>query len=103
MAQTCCRQSSAAILALALILSACHREAPAKVYHMRGAVVSVDIASKIAVINNEKIAGWMEPMTMEYPVHDAALLKGLVPGDYITADVRITDDLSYWLENVKKQ
>jgi Cu/Ag efflux protein CusF len=102
MAQSRCWQSSAALVALALILSACHREAPAKIYHMRGAIVSVDIASKIAVINNEKIAGWMEPMTMEYPVHDAELLKGLAPGDHVTADVYVSGDLAYWLENLKK-
>jgi Cu/Ag efflux protein CusF len=70
---------------------------------MRGAIVSVDIPSKIVVINNEKIEGWMEPMTMEYPVHEAALLEGLAPGDHVTADVYVTGDLSYWLENVKKQ
>jgi Cu/Ag efflux protein CusF len=80
-----------AMAALALA-SGCHREAPAKTYQMRG-----------AVIHNEKINGWMDSMTMEFPVHDASLLNGLKPGDHIVATVHVKDDLAYWIDDVKKQ
>ena len=49
------------------------------------------------MIANEKIEGWMEPMTMEYPVPDPATLHA---GDAITATVVVTD-LNYKLENIK--
>ncbi len=66
-------------------------------YTLHGKVVSVDIANKTANISNEKIEGWMEPMTMEYPVPDPAKLH---VGDPVTATVVVTD-LGYKLENIK--
>ena len=57
----------------------------------------MDVANKTANIYNEKVEGWMEPMTMEYPVPDAAKLH---PGDSVTATVVVTD-LNYHLENIK--
>lgn len=94
--------SSAVVLALVLG-SACRQAPPAKIYRMRGAIVSVDVPSKLAVINNEKIEGWMEPMTMEYPVHDVALLNGLVPGDHVSATIHVESDLAFWIDDLKKQ
>jgi dolichyl-phosphate beta-glucosyltransferase len=95
--------SAALLIALAFIFSACHKPPPEKLYQMRGAIVSIDIPSKIAVIHNEKIEGWMESMTMEFPVHDPALLKGLAPGDHIIATVHVNDELAFWIDNLKKQ
>jgi Cu/Ag efflux protein CusF len=93
----------ATTVVLLLFLCACHREAPAKTYQMRGDIVSIDASSKIAVIHNEKIEGWMDSMTMEFPVHDASLLNGLKPGDRIVATIHVKDDLAYWIDDVKKQ
>lgn len=69
---------------------------------MRGVIVRVDIPSKLAVIDAEKIDGWMEAMTMEYPVHDPKLLEGLAPGDHISATVHVRDDMSYWIDHISK-
>lgn len=91
-----------AMVAFALF-SSCHKEPPAKTYEMRGDIVSIDAPSKLAVIHNEKINGWMDSMTMEFPVHDATLLNGLKPGDHIVATVHVKDDLAYWIDDVKKQ
>ncbi len=59
--------------------------------------MSVDLANKTANIQNEKIEGWMESMTMEYPIPKGAKLR---PGDPIRATV-VVSDLNYHLENIK--
>ena len=66
-------------------------------YTLHGKVKSVDIANKTANIYNEKIEGWMDAMTMEYPVPDPTKLHA---GDSITATV-VVNDLNYTLENIK--
>jgi Cu/Ag efflux protein CusF len=88
---------------LLLALTACNREKPAKLYSVRGVIVKVDVAGKSAAIDAEKIDGWMEAMTMDYPVHDAKLLEGLKPGDHITATVHVPEDLTYWIDQISKQ
>jgi Cu/Ag efflux protein CusF len=67
---------------------------------MRGVVVKVDPAAKAATIDAEKIDGWMEPMTMDYPIADAASLQKLKPGSKITATVDVRD-LDYSLSNIQ--
>ena len=84
---------------LAFLLFACH-SAPVKQYPFRGVVVSVSPGTKTAAIKNEKIKGWMDAMTMEYPIKDAAGLAKIKPGDKITATVYVRD-IDYWLENVQ--
>jgi protein SCO1/2 len=82
-------------------LTACSQEKPPKTYAVRGVVMKVDITGKSAAINAEKIEGWMEAMTMDYPVKDAKLLEGLKPGDHITATVHVPEDLNYWIDNIQ--
>ena len=86
-----------------LALTACTVEKPAKLYPVRGVIVKVDPAGKTAAVNAEKIDGWMEAMTMDYPVHDPKLLEGLKPGDHITAIVHVPEDLNYWIDDIRKQ
>lgn len=76
---------------------ACSPKPQVRRYTLHGKIVSVDIPNRTANISNEKIEGWMEPMTMEYPVPDAAKLHA---GNPITATVVVTD-LNYKLENIK--
>ncbi len=84
---------------LALLIAACSKPAPVKEYALHGVVVSVDLQSKSAAIHNDKIEGWMEPMTMDYPVKDSASLAKLAPGDEISAKLYVRD-VGYWLEIV---
>jgi Cu/Ag efflux protein CusF len=88
---------------LLLISPACKHETAAKVYTVRGVVVKVDMLGKSASIDAQKIDGWMEAMTMDYPVHDAKLLEGLKPGDRIAASVHVPEDLNYWIDNIVVQ
>jgi Cu/Ag efflux protein CusF len=71
-----------------------------KEYKLEGKVIQVDKSTKTAVIQNKDIPGFMEPMTMSYPVPDQADVDKMQPGDQITATLFKTDD-KYWLANVQ--
>jgi protein SCO1/2 len=73
--------------------------AGAKRYHLEGQVVSVDKQAASANVNAKEIPGFMDAMTMPYPIQPASMLDHLAPGDTITADVVVQSD-KYWLENV---
>ena len=94
------------ILLLAFALCACKNKsatpvsnAPVEKYKLDGIVVSLDPQAHIAKINGQKIEGWMEAMTMEYPLKDPAELDGLHVGDQITATVFV-QGLNYSLGEI---
>jgi Cu/Ag efflux protein CusF len=69
---------------------------------MQGVVISLDSKLQTATIEHEPIKGWMEAMTMEYPVSSKSDFAKLREGDKIAAtiDVRGSD---YSLSNVRVQ
>jgi len=71
----------------------------AKRYHLKGKIVSIDKPAKMAIINGEAIPGFMDAMTMPYPVKPESQLDKIAPGDTITADVVVDSD-NGWLENI---
>lgn len=73
---------------------------PEKRYPMQGVVKSVDPAGKTATIAAGKIPGWMDAMTMEFPVKPDAELAQLHPGDRIEGTV-VVDDLKYYVTGLK--
>jgi Cu/Ag efflux protein CusF len=82
------------ILLLAFALCACKDKtaapvsnAPVERYKLDGVVLSLDASGHTAKIKGEKIEGWMDAMTMEYPVKDRAEFNTLHAGDHITATV----------------
>jgi Cu/Ag efflux protein CusF len=98
------------LCALLTLSAACNRGAQqvgaatstaAKRYPFKGKVISIDKQAAAANIDNEPIAGFMDPMVMPYSIKPAAVLDQLQPGDSITADVVVQPDNKYWLENVK--
>jgi Cu/Ag efflux protein CusF len=92
----------AASLGLSLFsLCACSTKAgaPAKVYAFHGTVNSVDARDKAANIKGDAVKGWMEAMTMDYPVPDENDLKQLKPGLEFKADLVVTGD-DYALRHV---
>ena len=102
----------ATCLSLALLTLACNKSsnqptvqmpsqvtAPAKRYHLKGKVVSIDKKANMANIDGEDIPGFMGAMTMPYAVKPVSDLDKLSPDDAITADVVVQDDNS-WLENI---
>jgi protein SCO1/2 len=72
----------------------------AKRYVFKGKVMSVDKNAGAANIDNEPIAGFMDPMVMSYTFKPANLIDQLQPGDSVTGEVVVDSD-KYWLENVK--
>ncbi|HET8547302.1 MAG TPA: copper-binding protein [Bryobacteraceae bacterium] len=95
------RRRSLVLLPAALLLacSSRKREAPAKRYRLRGEVLRLEPERNIAVIKHEAIEGWMEAMTMEFPVRDKAEFAKLAKGRRIRATVNVRD-FDYWLSDI---
>lgn len=85
------------------LLLGCHgkRELPAgagasKQYPIRGTVVRVEPGQGSGkgrvLLNHETIPGFMEAMTMAYPLEDPAALGELHPGDRLTATLLADED-----------
>jgi len=66
-----------------------HGVTPIERYQLDGVIVSIDPQAHIVKIDGKKIEGWMEAMTMEYPVRDQEELLSLHAGDHITATVLV--------------
>jgi protein SCO1/2 len=80
--------------------SAAASQSNSKHYALKGKVMSVDKNAGTANIDNEPIAGFMDPMVMPYSFKPPSQIDQIQPGDSITADV-VVDSEKYWLENVK--
>ncbi len=101
-------QKLALIIFCIFLLSACKTDtnsnasATAKRYPIKGKVVSVDRAAKKAKIDHEKIEGYMEAMTMDFPIHADWVWDDLKPGSEIRAEL-VVDNAGkdpYYLENI---
>lgn len=92
------------LLLLALTwLAACSAEPPKppiRRYELRGEVVRLEPDRRTAVIKHDAIVGWMEAMTMEFPVRDNSEFAKLQKGARIRATVNV-QDLDYWLSNIR--
>jgi Cu/Ag efflux protein CusF len=62
---------------------------PVKEFTLSGEVVRLNTAERIATIRHEKIEGWMEAMTMDFPVREGESLVNLQPGKHIKAKVYV--------------
>jgi Cu/Ag efflux protein CusF len=70
-------------------------------YELRGKVVELRPGeTNAAVIDHEEIVGFMDAMTMTFPVKDAAEFAKLHANDVITADVVSNDD-GFYIENIE--
>lgn len=73
---------------------------PVKRYPLRGEVTRLARDGKYAVVKHEKIDGWMEAMTMEFPIRDAAEFRKLKPGQKINAAVSV-QGVDYWIHDIQ--
>ena len=92
--------------AAAGLLAGCTREkkstAAVTTYKMTGEVRRLEPDRQTAVIKHEVIDGWMEAMTMEFPVRDKTEFAKLAEGKRIAATVNV-QDLDYWLTDIQVQ
>jgi len=98
------------LFALALLTGACtqtpRQEAksnePVKTYRLAGEILGVDNATQVLTIKHSEIKGYMEAMTMGFPVKEKAEFEKLKPGQNITADVNV-QGYDIWLTKIALQ
>ena len=100
------------IVVVFLLVSACRTaevsntspaaSANAKRYPFKGTVVSVDKQKKTASIDHEAIPGYMEAMTMDFPIHETWVWDDLTPGSVIQAELVVDNTAKdpFWLEKI---
>ena len=81
-------------------LVGCGSRTPPKRYPMQGDVRGLDAQTKTATIAAGKIEGWMEAMTMDYPVKPDAEFAKLHIGDHVEATVVVDGD-KYYVTGIK--
>lgn len=84
------------------LLSSCQRTPgpkPVQEFHLKGEVTAIDEKLQTATVKHEKIEGWMEAMTMEYPVKDKQEFQKLKVGDEIQAKIGV-QGTDYWIAAV---
>ena len=69
---------------------------------MQGEVVALDPAAHLATVKAGKIEGWMDAMTMEYPVKDPQEFSKLRVGDKIQGKVTV-QGTDYWISSVNAE
>ena len=72
-----------------------------KLYTLKGTIVSRDASDNSLRVDHQAIPGYMEAMTMDYPVRGAKVAE--LPPDKATVEARlhVTDD-RYWITDVKR-
>jgi len=96
------------ILSCFLMFGACKSaetpsaSAAAKRYPIKGTVVSVDKPNKSAKIDHEPIDGFMEAMTMDFPVREDWVWDDLTSGSVVHAELIVDNSAKdpYWLEKI---
>jgi Cu/Ag efflux protein CusF len=75
---------------------------PEKHYQVTGVVLGLDAKLQTANLQHGPIEGWMDAMTMDYPIRSKAEFEHLHVGDHITATVNVRGT-DYDLSNIRKQ
>lgn len=99
-----------ALICMCLVFAACSSTpkktvdpSVLKQYDLEGKVVSVDKAKKKAKVDHKAIPGFMEAMTMDFPVRADWVWEDLKPGVEIKATLVVNpadEAEGYWLENI---
>ncbi|MEO6655697.1 MAG: SCO family protein [Pyrinomonadaceae bacterium] len=96
------------LIVISFSLYSCHKPETqtaspnAKRYQIKGKIVSVDKTAKKAKIDHQKIEGFMDAMTMEFPVHADWALDDLTPGAELTGELVVDSSAKdpFWIENI---
>jgi Cu/Ag efflux protein CusF len=96
----------AAVLLMTVLLGACARSGdekqspPLNRYSIHGEVMRLEPDGKLATIRHQKIEGYMDAMTMTFPVKDAQEFGGLQIGNCIDGTVFVQGD-NLWVGEIK--
>jgi protein SCO1/2 len=94
------------VLVPGVLAAACSRRdkfdygQPKNRYPLQGEITGLRAEDRIATVRHQKIEGWMEAMTMDFPVPSAAEFGKLKVGAKIRATVNVNDE-GYWLTAVQ--
>jgi len=93
------------LFCLALLVSACQtgsNPSNAQRYPLKGKVISVDRSAKTAKIEHEDIEGFMNAMTMDFPIHADWAWDALKPGAEVRAELVVDKNAKepFYLENL---
>ena len=81
-------------ICIAIVLAGCSGVPAGKLYPIRGEVVSVNAARNEIVLHHDAVAGFMQAMTMPFPVAQRELLDGIAPGERVEG-VLLVDGARY--------
>jgi len=87
------RLSLVALIVIALTIGC--QSAPVKHYALQAEVISVDAPRRLIHLKHGEIPGLMPAMTMTYVVKDAKQIEALQPGDKITADLVVGENVGH--------
>jgi Cu/Ag efflux protein CusF len=73
--------------------------APKKRYTLIGEILRLNPKGQSVVIKHQKIEGWMDAMTMEFPVATPEEFSRLRERDHIQATVFV-NDLDFWIGDI---
>jgi len=85
-----------------MALLGCSQTPPAaavKEYQVTGEVLKLDPAAQTASLKAGKIEGWMEAMTMDFPIKDKQEFEKVKVGTTIHAKVSV-QGTEYWLSGI---
>jgi Cu/Ag efflux protein CusF len=83
------------LLGMAAMLSGGCQTVPVKHYAIQEEVISVNVPEKMLTVKHGEIPGLMPAMTMNYLVPDEKQIVALKPGDKITADLVVGENVGH--------
>jgi protein SCO1/2 len=89
------------IIVLLALAAACSRGPQPRQYELRGQILGIQPDTREVLIKHEDIQGFMPGMTMPFKVQDEKLLKGLAPGDLVSATLVVAETNAH-LSTIKK-
>ena len=101
---------AALVVAILFLVAACSKTESAgkplsepgeKLYTLQGTILSRDASDNSLRVDHQAIPGFMESMTMDYPVRGAKVAQ--LPPDKAKIEARLhVHDDRYWLTDVKR-
>ena len=97
----------AALLLLAAVVLACGEETPKpgseageRLYTLRGEIISRNAATNTLRIQHEAIPGFMDAMTMDFPLRGTDLAAAPPDRSRVEATLHVTDR-TYWITDLR--